>query len=290
MNAIPMVWYPTAATKIACGEERHTIQWEAGNLMAPDHADPEGERALAALGGTRYACIDVLDAWARRGDDPRLLSALTRGPGDPVNPESDSQGPRGRLLSGPSPAGRLSSSLSQRGRGWVGFAPMSRGGMVRSGSGAHLPQDGSSSFEDDVILLACLGRSITMRLVATVTARLINRTAADHPEEESVRPALEASVFGRAADVLRNWVGEPNLEIELDLVEPGGEALSFDEEHHTMRVALPLQWVSEVWGRDLALLGGFFALALVEAQESRTTLATIGSDLGPARLLTIELG
>jgi hypothetical protein len=285
-----MVWYPTAASKIACGEERHTIQWAAGNLVALDHADPQGERALAALGGTHYACIDALDAWARREDDPRLLSALTRGPGDPVNRESESQGPRGHMHFGPSPAGRLSSSLSQRRRGWVGFAPMSSSGTARSGSGSHLPHDGSSSFEDDVILLASLGRSIAMRLVATVTAHLINRTAADHPVEGSARPALEASVFGRAADVLRNWVGDPNLEIELDVVEPGAEALSFDEEHHTMQVALPLQWVSEVWGRDLALLGGFFALALVEVQESRTTLVTIGSDLGPARLLTVELG
>jgi hypothetical protein len=130
---------------------------------------------------------------------------------------------------------------------------------------------------------------MTMRLVATTTARLLDLTATEDPEGDSVRPALEASLFGRASSVLRIWLGDPNLEIVLDVIEPNEQAGVAAEEDHTMRVALPLQWVSEVWGRDLAVVGGRFALALVQARENRTTLATVGSDFGPSRSLTVEL-
>ena len=65
--------------------------------------------------------------------------------------------------------------------------------------------------------------------------------------------------------------------------------MSSAEDGNAIRLALPLEWVSEVWGRDLVVIGGRFVLALIEAAGDRTTLWTVGSDLGPARSLTIEL-
>ncbi|WP_028057757.1 hypothetical protein [Candidatus Solirubrobacter pratensis] len=72
---------PAQAT-LECGGETHRVRWEEGRLRLPDHADVEGERALAALGGEPCACLDVLEAWERHAADPRVLLLGTRGPGD----------------------------------------------------------------------------------------------------------------------------------------------------------------------------------------------------------------
>ncbi len=75
----------------------------------------------------------------------------------------------------------------------------------------------------------------------------------------------------------------------LEVVEPGDEAISLGEDDKTIRLALPLQWVSEVWGRDLAIVGDRFALALVEATGNGTILETVASDLEIPRSLTVKL-
>ena len=56
-----------------------------------------------------------------------------------------------------------------------------------------------------------------------------------------------------------------------------------------VHAALPLSCVSEVWGRDIAIVGGRFALAVIEATSSRTALATVRPELGRPRTLTVEL-
>jgi hypothetical protein len=47
---------------VDCGGDRHTLRWEAGDLLLRDH-DREGESVLAALGGGEPACVEVADAW-----------------------------------------------------------------------------------------------------------------------------------------------------------------------------------------------------------------------------------
>ena len=91
---IDLSTFPAATATVECQWQSHTIRWEAGDLVASDHDDPEGERALAALGGTDIACINVLNAWQRHRCDPRLLTVCTRGPGDPVQPWPSGQGRR----------------------------------------------------------------------------------------------------------------------------------------------------------------------------------------------------
>jgi hypothetical protein len=80
---------PSAETILECGGHTHTLRWEAGALTALDHGDPEDEATLAALAGESFACLEVLRSWARRRDDPRVLTLASRGPTDPLNIKLD---------------------------------------------------------------------------------------------------------------------------------------------------------------------------------------------------------
>ena len=62
---------PAAIARVNCSGARHAVRWEGGDLIALDHDDPEGERALAALGGTSCTCLEVLGAWAAPEGEPR---------------------------------------------------------------------------------------------------------------------------------------------------------------------------------------------------------------------------
>jgi hypothetical protein len=81
---------PAAQATLTCGDATHRLIWNNGILTAPDHADPDGERALIALGGEPLACIEMLDAWQRHSHDPAILLLSSRGSADliPV-PEDD---------------------------------------------------------------------------------------------------------------------------------------------------------------------------------------------------------
>ena len=115
--------------------------------------------------------------------------------------------------------------------------------------GGAAPQTGvGPTFEGDVVLLAGLGHQVPLRLVATVTAALLERL--DGPDAHSVRPVLEASLFGRATSALRAWLALPDLEVELEMTAPEADP----DVHWTgagpVELALPPHWVLDVWGRD----------------------------------------
>ena len=280
---------PVAVARVACSDGTHAILWEGGDLIALDHDDPEGERALAALGGQSCTCLDVLGAWTRQRGDAALLSALSRGPHDPVQPDGLWPGPFA-----PYPATRGPRNVVSAGRG---------GGMWRVGAGrtnsvsvtgvaipsAAMAQHGSASFthDDDVVLLAGLGHQLTLRLAATVTAALLDELKS--PQDASPRPALEASLFGRASVSLRTWLGIPDLELELEVVEPDEEPTLDWDVGGPVRLALPLEWVMTVWGCDLTVVAGRFCLGVAASKGTGTTLMSVGSDLGAPRPLSIEL-
>ena len=80
------VGIPAAEATVSCGGDTHTVRWEAGELMAIDHGDPEQEAALA---GQPIPCIELLRTWSRRHDDPHVLTLASRGPTDPLNIDFD---------------------------------------------------------------------------------------------------------------------------------------------------------------------------------------------------------
>jgi hypothetical protein len=80
---------PAAEVTVLCGGYTHTVRWEAKELIAVDHGDPEGEATLAALAGETFPCLELLRTWSRRRDDPHVLTLASRGPTDPLNIDVD---------------------------------------------------------------------------------------------------------------------------------------------------------------------------------------------------------
>ena len=278
---------PSALARLDCSGQRHAIRWEAGELIALDHEDPEGERALVALGGARTPCIEVLSAWARQMENADLLSALSRGTLDLV-PTGGVQPMRVPGLASKTtrnvvmPA-RMARPTSQ----WVSQVGTARGSAVTvSAGGGPVGGPSLSTFEEDIVTLAGLGQEMTLRLVATVTAMLLDRTDGSVSD---VRPALEASLFGRALTALRTWLAVPDLEVELTVADPAdAPSLAWDGAGPA-QLTLPLDWVVQVWGRGLAVVAGRFGLCVVAASSNRTVLMTVASDLGLPQSLVIEL-
>jgi len=279
---------PTALARLDCSGQRHAIRWEAGELVALDHEDPEGERALVALGGARTTCIEVLSAWSRQKESAGLLSSLSRGTLDPVRAGASPQ------VRGLHPASMTPRNVVMPARGarplgqWVTQVGTARASAVLAAAGAP-PITGTAfpAFEEDIVILAGLGHEMTLRLVSTVTAVLLDRM--DGPDGSVVRPALEASLFGRALTALRTWLAVPDLEVDLMVTGPDdAPSLAWDGEGPA-ELRLPLDWVVSVWGRGLAVVAGRFGLRVVDANSRRTTLTTVASDLSSPQRLVIEL-
>ena len=77
---------PAAEVPVLCGGDTHTVRWEAGELIAVDHSDPEGDVTLA---GESVPCVELLRTWSRRADDPHVLTLASRGPTDPLDIDID---------------------------------------------------------------------------------------------------------------------------------------------------------------------------------------------------------
>jgi hypothetical protein len=276
---------PSALARLDCSGARHTIRWERGELIALDHDDPEGERALVALGGTSCRCLDVLGAWSRHKKNVRLLSVLSRGTRDQIQTEGFN--PSRLPPPGLAPRNAILSLRAQRG-GWVSTVPQGTATPAIAMPGVQgLPSTSGSTFEDDAVLLAGLGQELTVRMVATVTAAFLDNP--DSPEAVAARPALKASLFGRALSALRLWLGAPSLDLDLVVAGPDQPpGLEWDGEG-PVRMALPLDWVVRVWGRDLTVIAGRFSLGIVDSSPHRTTLTTIGSDLSSIQRLMVEI-
>ena len=101
---------PPAEAEVSCGEQTHRLRWAEGRLTATDHPDAEGELVLAALGGDRSECVDLVGWWGARRDDLEVLAVGPRSAADEltVTPESVAG-------SGLSPGG------------WVAYAPLVAG-------------------------------------------------------------------------------------------------------------------------------------------------------------------
>jgi hypothetical protein len=98
---------PPAQAEVSCGEQTHRLLWAEGRLTAADHPDAEGELVLAALGGDRSECVDLVGRWGARRDDLEVLAVGPRSAADEL-----SVTPQSVAGLGISPGG------------WVAYAPL----------------------------------------------------------------------------------------------------------------------------------------------------------------------
>jgi hypothetical protein len=314
-----MAWWTgiaAAQTTVECAGQTHRARWSDGELRLLDHDDAEGERALAALGGPRCACVDLLDAWERHRRDLRVLVLAGRGPTDLLASRGDGPahgrpGPAGWIAGtrGPRPSvrggavammfgsvvprgGPASSSSPRPASSSSSPRPASSSSSPRPASSAsssiRLPRPGGAA-DRELIGLLDLGGDLPARLQATVIAAWAARIAdADHSALDR-RPELTAALYGRVATAVRSWLGRADLRIELAEAAGGSPPCLARASPDRLRVELPFAWLEAVWSRGLATVMGRFCLEATTTDGVEWTLSTVGPDFGPAEPITLRL-
>lgn len=256
----------------------HRLRWRAGELITLDHPNAERERALAALGADPHPCLQLIDAWHRHCADLDVLVLASRGGLDPVLPSDEPGQPHFVGLS------------RGRRKGWV-----ARTGFTSYGSASYGPHASRLSFTttesggtaaglDDLLRM---GRRLSDRLVATIVDSWSQRLADGNDQARSARPALHAALYSRVAPIVRAWLGQPTLEVEVRLCEADGDR-SIAAAPHGVVVTLPVSWLVEVWAAGLAEVADHFCLT-ASLESGGWTLDCVGVDLAAPKTLRLDL-
>ena len=253
---------PPCETLVPCGQGRHSVRWEAGELRLPSHADPEAELVLAALGGDKARCVEIAEAWQRHTADLTVLGIGPRGPADEVTVSWDDvdaaeQAARG----GTGGPGRW---------GWRLASPP-RAAMARAAIRHQQYQEEAGEASQrrlDMLSLLALGTGFQIRLAGQVVAAHADRL--DEPDElgRTIRSVLTAALVGRVALVAEQWLGIDPDQVEVSLYRGtgwGSVELTGRGEQRRLRVSLPAWWLARVWACGLALTGRHLVVAVERA-------------------------
>ncbi len=180
-QASPPWWalLPPAEVQVSCGESTHRLRWAEGKLIAADHPEAEEELVLAALGGDRPGCVDLIERWGRRSDDLEVLAVGPRSAADEltVTPESVAE-----------------FGVSQA--GWVAYAPLIRSTfpMRRTGPWARGPRGfavyGAMLRAGHGALLRARGQPAA-RLRPAATASFLRAGPGPSPSQQRLRPRMQ---------------------------------------------------------------------------------------------------
>jgi len=253
---------PPCETLVPCGQGRHSVRWEAGELRLPSHADPEAELVLAALGGDKARCVEIAEAWQRHTADLTVLGIGPRGPADEIavtwdDVDAAEQAARG----GTGGPGRW---------GWRLASPP-RAAMARAAIRHQQYQEEAGEASQrrlDMLSLLALGTGFQVRLAGQVVAAHADRL--DEPEElgRTIRSVLTAALAGRVALVAEQWLGIDPDQVEASLYRGAGWGsveLTGRGEQRRLRVSLPAWWLARVWASGLALTGRHLVVAVERA-------------------------
>jgi hypothetical protein len=281
---------PAQAT-VSCGGHEHRLRWEDGELGALDHGDVESERTLAALGGERCTCVDLLEAWERHRDDLRVLVLASRGPTDPVVGQEDQSAQFG--VARPQIA-RARGVVPSRARfGQTGMVVTSMGRAVARPSGwtAYGPSGRASQqaeAENELCALLSLGGGVPERLVATVATAWRERLVQPGRTPTRAKPQLRAALHGRVFAAMRTWLGGSGLESELKMIRENEEPRLISD-GGVVRAELPFGWLVDVWAKDLATIWGRFCLSATTDDGCSWSLVTVAPDLGSPAVVELLL-
>ena len=256
---------PPCETLVPCGQGRHSVRWEAGELRLASHADPGAELVLAALGGDKARCVEIAEAWQRHTADLTVLGIGPRGPADEVAVTWDDVDAAGQAARGGSwgwtasgPAGRRLASPPS--------AAMARAAIRHQ---QHQQEAGQASQRRlDMLSLLALGTGFQIRLAGQVVAAYADRL--DEPDElgRTIRSVLNAALAGRVALVAEQWLGIDPDQVEVALYRGpgwGSAELTGRGEQRRLRVSLPAWWLARVWACGLALTDGHLVVAVERA-------------------------
>jgi hypothetical protein len=247
---------------VPCGQGRHSVRWEAGELRLPSHADPEAELVLAALGGDKARCVEIAEAWQRHTADLTVLGIGPRGPADEITVSWDDVDAAGQ-------AARSGVSVLGYGAGPLASPP--RAAMARASirHQQHQAEAGEASQRRlDMLSLLALGTGFQIRLAGQVVAAHADRL--DEPDElgRTIRSVLTAALAGRLALVAEQWLGIDPDQVEVSLYRGtgwGSVELTGRGEQRRLRVSLPAWWLARVWACGLALTGRHLVVAVERA-------------------------
>jgi hypothetical protein len=210
----PSDWWRGLDDLEVAGPAGHRLAWRAGALHLVDHPDPESDRAMAALGGDRCPCLDVLDAWTASHRTERMLVVGARRLDEALAPPDDA-------------IAALAADLAR----WRGAVSMLRADARAARDAATLerldglaaPQEAQAQERLGALRLLSIDARLQIRLQGSVAAALATRGPS---------AALSVAAQSRAVPYLRaiGWSASPG---ELDeLLGPA--------------------WVASVWARGLA--------------------------------------
>ncbi|HVF31574.1 MAG TPA: hypothetical protein VM933_00945 [Acidimicrobiales bacterium] len=231
---------PAATTILDCGDARHELRWEAGQLHLEGHADVEAERTLGALGAEVPTCLRVRDAWAAHATDPALVT-LGRRPGEPG----------------------------------LGFAPEHAPPLV---GGLHTPPKRPRPSEpgrrEALVTLLSLPVAFVDRLALTAMADAAERWP-DPSFRERHGLRLGAGLAARAGPALHRFgrplaaAGEVVLVHATPCPPAGRVSIRAERTGRGVEVSasLPISWLSRVWGPGLSEPDGRFVIALRRSGE-----------------------
>lgn len=265
---------PSVSADIACGGERHRITWRRGRLILEDH-DALAEQSLTALGARPPLCVELLETWRTRRDS-ELLEELLLGAGTL------------------SPA-ELAMRKSRHEAEVESARRMPRRTMARYGSrpgGARKVRVAERQVAERLAIereawAATLGEvlppELRQPLALSVVARLERHWHKDefrrrhHRRVEPVlaavaAPLLEQSTRGQQR---KNRKPPRGFVTEAVLLEPGEQPrceVWSDRQVVHATVKLPLGWLIDVWARGIAVVDGYFVLAVELVSPDGTEL------------------
>ena len=256
---------PPCETLVPCGQGRHAVRWEAGELRLASHADLEAELVLVALGGEKARCVEIAGAWRRHTADLTVLGLGPRSAADEVavswdDVDAAEQAARG----GAGGPGRW---------GWRLASPP-RAAMARAAVRHQQYQEEAGDASQrrlDMLSLLALGTGFQVRLIGQVIAAHADRLDELDEHGYSIRPALKAALAGRVALVAEQWLGIDPDQVEVSLHPPGSEPswgsveLTGRGEQRRLLVSLPAWWLARVWACGLALTGRHLVVAVDRA-------------------------
>jgi hypothetical protein len=314
---------PPAQTEVSCGGKTHRLRWERGRLTALDHPDTEEELVLAALGGDRSECMDLIEAWGSRSDDLEVLAvgprytadelAIDTGLADGLSSGWVAYAPliarRSRLVGARRQAALLAQAMASAGaRARAGRRSTVRSGFSAGFAGTGLagrlagranPEGGEAerawARRNELLRLLALGPAFQLRLSATVVAAWADGgSRADG--RDSARPALTAALTGRLAPAAQDWLGiDPGL---VDAVVHEGDgwgrlSLTGQGPGRRLSAALPLTWLASVWAAGLAVTAGHLVVAVTDVTWPEVAVLAVpepGADPVPLTVTATPAG